>query len=177
MSPHTRLRERFWCAVICSIETFCQLHSSSSATSCARPVCVPWPISARTMRMTVVSSGFTTTHAFTSESPAVEAAASAEDMPKGTFRPSASPPPAAAAEPTMNLRRERFGVLAERSFMGPPSDELLVLERQVAHRLAGRREYGVHDGRGDDADRRLAHATPEIPGRCDHRLYFRKLGE
>ena len=37
--------------------TFFQSHSSSSATSCARPVMVPWPISERAMRITQVSSG------------------------------------------------------------------------------------------------------------------------
>src|SRR4030095_11615449 len=44
-------------------ETLLQSHSSSSATSCARPVSVPWPISERAMRITQVSSGLTTTHA------------------------------------------------------------------------------------------------------------------
>jgi len=36
---------------------FFQSHSSSSATSCARPVRVPCPISVRAMRITQVSSG------------------------------------------------------------------------------------------------------------------------
>ena len=39
---------------------------SSSATSCASPVSVPWPISERAMRMITVSSGWITTQALTS---------------------------------------------------------------------------------------------------------------
>ena len=42
------------------------LNSSSSATSWARPVMVPWPISERAMRMTTVSSGLITTQALIS---------------------------------------------------------------------------------------------------------------
>ena len=49
-----------------SVVTFDQLQSSSSATSWARPVSDPWPISERAMRITTVSSGFTTTHALIS---------------------------------------------------------------------------------------------------------------
>ena len=64
--PHTRLRARFWPGVGYSVVTFAQSHSSSSATSCARPVSVPWPISERAMRMTTVSSGRTTTQALIS---------------------------------------------------------------------------------------------------------------
>ena len=56
-SPHTRLRATFWPGVGYSDVTFDQSHSSSSATSWARPVSVPWPISERAMRMTTVSSG------------------------------------------------------------------------------------------------------------------------
>ena len=65
-SPHTRLRARFWPGVGYSVVTFDQSHSSSSATSWARPVSVPWPISERAMRMTTVSSGWITTQALTS---------------------------------------------------------------------------------------------------------------
>ena len=49
--------------------TFDQSHSSSSATSWARPVSEPWPISERAMRMTTVSSGRITTQALTSGEP------------------------------------------------------------------------------------------------------------
>ena len=74
MSPHTRLRARFWPGVMRSTATFFQSHSSSSATSWARPVSVPCPISERAMRMTTVSSGLITTQALTS-APAASCAA------------------------------------------------------------------------------------------------------
>ncbi len=69
MSPHTRLRATLWPGVGYSVVTFDQSHSSSSATSWARPVSVPWPISERAMRMTTVSSGRITTQALTSGEP------------------------------------------------------------------------------------------------------------
>src|SRR6267142_2631479 len=103
ISPQTRLCARFWPGLTCSVAIFFQSHSSSSATSCARPVSVPCPISERAMRTTQTSLGLTTTHALISVPAAPCAAAS--PMPKGM--PSARPPPA-AAEPTMNLRRERL---------------------------------------------------------------------
>src|SRR5712691_11577708 len=107
MSPHTRLRARFWPGKTCSVATFFQSHSSSSATSWARPVSVPCPISERAMRITQVSSGLTTTQAWTSV-PAFDAlVASADPDPNGRRMPIAKPPPAAAV-PTMNLRRERL---------------------------------------------------------------------
>src|SRR5450432_13018 len=40
-----------------SVETLAQSQSSSSATSCARPVRLPCPISERAMRITTRSSG------------------------------------------------------------------------------------------------------------------------
>ena len=79
--------------------TFDQSHSSSSATSCARPVSEPCPISERAMRTITVSSGFTTTQAVIS---GVVAAARAVE--KGMSRPSVRPTPVAAA-PTKNERR------------------------------------------------------------------------
>src|SRR5712691_7567412 len=104
MSPQTRLRARFWPGNTCSVATFFQSHSSSSATSCARPVSVPCPISERAIRITQLLSGLTTTQALTSVPAAV--AASADPM-SGSLNPRARPPPA-AAELTINLRRERF---------------------------------------------------------------------
>ena len=77
MSPQTRLRARFWPGVGYSVVTFDQSHSSSSATSWARPVSVPWPISERAMRITTVSSGRTTTQALTSGAPSAARATSA----------------------------------------------------------------------------------------------------
>ncbi len=107
MLRQMRFRARFCPGVMgCSV-TFLQSHSSSSATSWASPVCVPWPISARAIRMTTVSSGLITTQALNSGS--APACACADSMPNGMLKPSASPPPA-AAEPTMNLRRDRFVV-------------------------------------------------------------------
>src|SRR6266705_6241704 len=104
ISPQMRLRARFWPGATHSTATFFQPHSSSSATNWASPVSVPCPISERAMRITQVLSGLTTTQALTSLPAAV--AASADAM-NGSLKPSARPPPA-AAELTMNLRRERF---------------------------------------------------------------------
>jgi hypothetical protein len=104
MSPHTRLRARFACAVMRSTAILFQSHSSSSATSWARPVSVPCPISERTMRTTQVSSGLITTQALTSAPWALWAAPSALAIPlEGTLNPSARPP---AAEPITKARRE-----------------------------------------------------------------------
>src|SRR5712672_1659892 len=68
-SPQARLRATLWPGVGYSVVTFDQSHSSSSATSWARPVRVPCPISERAMRMTTVSSGRITTQALTSGEP------------------------------------------------------------------------------------------------------------
>src|SRR5882672_4982923 len=103
ISPQIRLWARFCPGLTCSVAIFFLSHSSSSATSWARPVSVPCPISERAMRTTQVSSALTTTQALISEPAAPCAAASVR--PKGI--PSANPPPA-AAEPTMNLRRDGF---------------------------------------------------------------------
>src|SRR5438094_393391 len=61
-SPQARLRATLWPGVGYSISTLLQSQSSSSAMSWARPVIVPWPISARTARMRVVLSGRIATH-------------------------------------------------------------------------------------------------------------------
>src|SRR5262245_53516510 len=101
ISPHMRLFARFWPGKTCSVATFFQSHSSSSATSWARPVRVPCPISERAMRTTQVSSVFTTTQALISVPAAawVAAPATPKRMPRAS-------PPLAATELTMNLRRE-----------------------------------------------------------------------
>ena len=104
--PQTRLRATFSPGVGISVVTFDQSHSSSSATSCASPVCDPWPISARAMRITTVSSGRTTTQAFNS---GLLLCASAVSAPNGTAKPRLSPPPTAAV-PTRNERRSIFGM-------------------------------------------------------------------
>src|ERR1700733_10970636 len=106
-SPQTRLRATFWPGVGYSVVTFDQSHSSSSATSWARPVRVPWPISDRAMRITTVSSGRITTQTFTSGEPS--AARTTVGPPNGRSRPSARPAPAAAV-PTTKARRFILGV-------------------------------------------------------------------
>src|SRR4030095_16246946 len=132
ISPQTRWRARFWPGVIDSVATFFQSHSSSSATSWARPVRVPCPISERAMRITQVSSGLTTTQAWISAPASTVPCASADPDPNGRRTPMARPP-AAAAVPTMKLRREKFraSVLTLSSFIS----RLLPAGRPV-HRLA-----------------------------------------
>src|SRR5882724_43624 len=119
ISPQTRWRARFWPGVIDSVATFFQSHSSSSATSWARPVSVPWPISERAMRITQLSSGLTTTQAWTSVPALAALWASADPIPDGRRIPIARPP-AAAAVPTMKVRRERFAMLALVAFISSP---------------------------------------------------------
>src|SRR5215475_12367746 len=149
ISPHTRLRARFWPGVIDSVVTLLQSHSSSSATSWARPVRVPWPISERAMRMTQVLSGLITTQALTSASAGV--AASADPMPAlmgaGRCHPRASPPAATAVEPTMNARRWRFApgrsmsalmsgpLLSRRHVHGGPDALVGPAATDVGHRI------------------------------------------
>ena len=89
ISPQARLRARLRPGVMPSVVTLLQSHSSSSATSCARPVSVPCPISERAMRMTQVSSGLIATQTLTSV-----AAPFCCPCANGTFNPSARPPPA-----------------------------------------------------------------------------------
>ena len=103
--PQTRLRATFWPGVGYSVVTRDQSQSSSSATSWARPVSVPCPISTRAMRMTTVSSGFTTTQALSSGTAAPVVASAASAAVKGMWKPSMKPP-AAAAEPARKPRRE-----------------------------------------------------------------------
>src|SRR5713226_1204014 len=114
-SPHTRLRATLWPGEGYSVVTFDQSHSSSSATSWARPVSVPWPISDRAMRMTTVSSGRITTQALTSGDPS--AARTTVGPPNGMSRPSESPAPATAAVPMTKVRRLSVMCL----FMAAPS--------------------------------------------------------
>src|SRR6266567_6868856 len=111
ISPQARLLARLRAGVMPSVVTLFQSHSSSSATSCAKPVSVPCPISERAMRTTQVLSGRIRTQALTSVPVSVALLAAAEAAPppsNANGMPSASPPPATAAEPTMNLRRERL---------------------------------------------------------------------
>src|SRR6266705_731950 len=146
MSPQTRLRARFCPGKTCSVATFFQSHSSSSATSCARPVSVPCPISERAMRTTQLLSGLTTTQALTSVPAAV--AASADAM-NGSLNPSARPPPV-AAELTMNLRRERF--VARVVFFMVVSSSLL---RHVSGHVHARADALVGAAAADVGHRRV----------------------
>src|SRR5260370_35421922 len=136
ISPHTRLRARFCPAVNCSVATFFQSHSSSSTTSWARPVIVPCPISERAMRITQVSFGFTNTQALISAPAATAVCASAVEKAKGRLKPSATPPPAAAAEWRMNLRRFTAN-LPSGGHVDRPADTLKgAAAAGLGHRLA-----------------------------------------
>src|SRR5262245_27933624 len=99
-SPHTRLRLTLSPGVGYSVVTFDQSASSSSATSWARPVIVPCPISDRTTRITTVSSGLMTTQALIS---GVAVCACTPAPRSGMSSPRARPP--AAAVPITNERR------------------------------------------------------------------------
>src|SRR6266705_1296345 len=106
-SPQARLRATLWPGAGYSISTLLQSQSSSSAMSCARPVIVPWPISARTARIRVVLSGRIATQTVISGEPS---AARTTAGPKGgRRRPSARPPPRAAL-PMRKVRRSIFGL-------------------------------------------------------------------
>src|SRR5207247_2279214 len=106
-SPQARLRATLCPGVGYSVTTLDQSHSSSSATSWARPVSVPWPISERAMRITVVLSGRITTQTLTSGEPS--AARTTVGPPKGMSRPMARPAPAAAV-PITKPRRVSLGM-------------------------------------------------------------------
>src|SRR5262245_23537741 len=104
------------------------------------------------MRITQVSSGLTTTQAFNSVPAAAWAAAARTPgfTSSGRWNPRASPPPAAAAEPTMNLRREVFASLRELVlFM---SGSLVnFLTRGLRGRSAGAPGYRLVDHMNDGA--------------------------
>src|SRR5882724_6305626 len=116
-SPHIRLRATFCPGVGYSVVTFDHSHSSSSATSWARPVSVPCPISERAIRITTVSSGRITTQTLTSGEPS--AARTTVGPPKGRSRPSERPAPAAAV-PITKARRLSLGMTC--LFMASPSN-------------------------------------------------------
>jgi hypothetical protein len=99
--------------------------------SCAMPVMVPWPISARTMRTTTLSSGLIVTHTPSSGVDALCALA----LSGANGMPSANPPPAAAV-PTTKERRSIFGT----KFMCPSLTRSL--RRESLHALAGTSRTG-----------------------------------
>src|SRR5205823_6921146 len=55
--------------------------------------------------------------------------------------------------------------------------DVVVLQRERADALSGRREVGVHHGRRRHADGRLADAAPESAGRHDDRFHLRHFGD
>src|SRR6202046_3265859 len=136
-SPQGRLRATFCPGVGNSVVTFDQSHSSSSATSWARPVRVPWPISDRAMRMTTVSSGWITTQALASGAPS---AARTTSGPKGISRPSARPVPTAAV-PMTKARRLRLGI----GFMAASSNVRGGVDC-LTHLLVGAAAADIGDG-------------------------------
>src|SRR5262245_16583656 len=168
-SPHTRLRLTLMPGVGYSVVTFDQSHSSSSATIWARPVSVPCPISERTILITTVSSGRMTTQAFTS---GALPCARTTLLPKGRFKPRASPPPTVAV-PTRKERRSIFRVL---EIMAAP----LCLGRGVdglARLLEGAAAADVGDPRVDVGVGRPGLVLQERRHRHDHaRLTVAALG-
>src|SRR6267154_6388257 len=159
-SPQARLRATLWPGVGNSVTTFDQSHSSSSATSWARPVRVPWPISERAMRMTTVSSGRTTTQALTSGEPS--AARTTVGPPKGISRPIARPVPTAAV-PMTKARRLRVGIwfMAASSSAGGGVNSLTRL-------LEGAAAANIGDGLVDVPIGRLRLLLEQCCDRHDH---------
>src|SRR5712691_965231 len=158
--PQTRLRVRFSPGVGYSVVTFDQLHSSSSATSCARPVSVPWPISERAIRITTVSSGRMTTQAFTS---GALSAACAPARPNGIRKPSDSPPLIAAA-PAINERR----LTCDNALMACPRSGFGGGVDRLAHLLIGAAAADVRDGAVDIGVGRLRVVLEQGRDRHDH---------
>ena len=112
ISPQARLLSKLRRALTYSTLTLAQSHSSSSATSCAMPVKVPWPISVRAKRMTQLSSGRTATQTLSSVAGAPACAAAS---PRLIVQPSARPPEA-SAESRRKRRRARLVMVRVASF-------------------------------------------------------------
>src|SRR6185295_1542131 len=156
ISPQARLLARLRPGLMPSVETFLQSHSSSSATSWARPVIVPWPISERATRITQESSGLIATQMLTSLAPF---SAATSVMP-GTLKPSTRPPPAIATEPTTNLRRESFGVLSIVFVMA--SSSRLAISGARLPAVAGREMHGFADALVGPAAADVGHRRVDI---------------
>src|SRR5215813_6033653 len=154
-SPHTRLRRTLSPGVGYSVLTLDQSASSSSATSWASPVTVPWPISDRTTLTTMLSSGLMTTQALIS---GVAACACARRS--GMSNPSARPP--AAAVPITNERRlMRCDMAALRSRVGRGVD-------RSAHLLEGATATDIGDRAIDVRVRGLWLVLEQSRHRHDH---------
>src|SRR5882724_788050 len=160
-SPQARLRATLCPGVGYSVVTFDQSQSSSSATSCARPVSVPWPISERAIRITTVSSGRITTQALTSGDPS--AARTTVGPPKGMSRPSDSPAPATAAVPMTKVRRLSVTCL----FMAAPSRVRSGVDC-LADLLEGSASANIGDGVVDVLVSRLRLFLQKCCHRHDH---------
>src|SRR5438552_2591082 len=159
-SPQARLRATLWPGVGYSISTLLQSQSSSSAMSCARPVIVPWPISARTARIRVVLSGRIATQTVISGEPS---AARTTVGPKGgRRRPSARPPPRAA----LPMRKVRRSILFM-NVMSAPSGLGGHVDR-FAHLLEGAAAADIGDARVDVGVGRLRLRLEERRHRHDH---------
>src|SRR4030088_2040983 len=159
-TPQARLRATLWPGVGYSVVTFDQSHSSSSATSWARPVRVPWPISERAMRITTVSSGLITTQALTSGEPS--AARTTVGPPKGMSRPSAKPVPTTAL-PMTKARRLSLGIW----FMAASSRVRGGVDC-LAHLLGGAATADIGDGLVDVLVGRLRLFLEQGRHRHDH---------
>src|SRR4051794_40883068 len=159
-SPHARLRATLWPGVGYSVVTFDQSHPSSSATNCASPVRVPWPISERAMRMTTLSSGRTTTQALTSGEPS--AARTTAGPPNGISRPMAKPAPTAAV-PMTNERRVRTGIW----FVAAPS-RVRCGGARGAHRHEGAATEDIGEGVVDVGVGRFGLVLEQRRHRHDH---------
>src|SRR5690348_9258659 len=159
-SPQARLRATLCPGVGYSVVTFDQSHSSSSATSWARPVRVPWPISERAMRITVVSSGRITTQTLTSGEPS--AARTTVGPPVGRSKPMARPVPAAAVPMTKERRLSLMCL-----FMASSSGVRGGVNR-LAHLLEGAAAADIGDGVVDVLVGRLRLLLQKRRHRHDH---------
>src|ERR1700754_1853710 len=159
-SPQARLRATLWPGVGYSVVTLDQSHSSSSATSWARPVRVRWRISERAMRITVVSSGRITTQTLTSGEPS--AARTTAGPPVGRSKPMAGPAPAVAV-PMTKERRLRLTCL----FMASSSSVCGGVDR-LAHLLEGAAAADIGDGFVDVVIARLRLLFQKRCHRHDH---------
>src|SRR3979490_1825880 len=163
MSPHTRLRDSLCAGVMGSTVTFFQSHSSSSATSWARPVSVPCPISERAMRTTTVSSGRITPQALISGGPS--AARTTVGPPKGISSPIESPAPATVAVPMTKARRLSLGEMC--LFMSAPSSVRGGVDC-LANLLEGSASADIGDGVVDILVGRLRFFLEKRCNRHDH---------
>src|SRR5581483_10978974 len=159
-SPQARFLLTLSPGVGYSILTFDQSQSSSSATSCARPVIVPCPISERTTRMLTVSSGPMATQTPTSGEPSW--ARAMLGPPKGSRKPRASPPVTAALL-TMNVRR--FICMASSLNLGAGVGGGV---DRFAHLLEGAAAADIRDGGVDVGVGRLGLLLQQRRHRHDH---------